>query len=563
MPPKPPARWALGPDDATLDSADLHSMQSGSSESASTDLPPCAVHLVEGSGEGLSCETRTLLRSRLRISALVLCAGFTGFLLWNLAAGALAQEHHRWEIYCEVVVTVILGICGISLCRSCRPTTTALRIKEGVIFGVPAIFFVLMDFRSLTESAAFYGVIPGFTPPWLILMFTYALFIPNSWKRAAAVLGTMAAMPIIVLLAVWMLDSTTAAVIWQRPTIVVEKALIMAVATLTTVVGVYTIGSLRIEAFEARQLGQYRLRERLGGGGMGEVFLAEHQLLKRPCAIKVIRPEKAGNPRVLARFEREVKQTAKLSHWNTIEIFDYGRTDDGTFYYVMEYLPGMNLSEMVQAYGPLPPERVIHLLAQICDALNEAHQMGMVHRDIKPANVFSATRGGVYDVAKLLDFGLVKPLTEATDARITQEEAITGSPLYMSPEQSTGEEPDARSDIYSIGAVAYYLLTGQPPFVDQRPIKVLMAHAHQAPAPPSSLREDIPRDMEAIVLRCLAKSPTERFSSARSLRDALLACEAAGKWNRDDASRWWQKYAEAAEQAQVDTAEAAEVVQAG
>ncbi len=537
---KPPPRKILGPNDPTLDSEELSFL---SAEPAACGQVQLVEASEEGTSSGLSCETRTLLRSRLRISALVLCAGFIGFVVWNLAAGAFIHEHHRLEIYCELAVTLILGACGFSLCRSCYPSTKALRIKECIIFGVPAVFFVLIDVRGVTESAASYGVIPGFTQPWLILMFTYALFIPNSWKRAAAVLATMAVMPILVLIAVWLTDTTTADVIWQRPTVVVEKALLMAVATLSTVVGVHTIGSLRIEAFEARQLGQYRLRERLGSGGMGEVFLAEHQLLKRPCAIKVIRPEKAGNPRVLARFEREVRQTAKLSHWNTIEIFDYGRTDDGTFYYVMEYLPGMNLSEMVKKHGPLPLPRVIHLLSQICDALSEAHDLGMVHRDIKPANIFSATRGGVYDVAKLLDFGLVKPLADSADISLTQEEAITGSPLFMSPEQAVGEQPDARSDIYSLGAVAYYLLTGRPPFEEDRPIKVLIAHAHQVPEMPSNIRDDISADIEAVVMRCLAKSPSDRFDSSRSLRDALLACEGAGAWTRNDATRWWRQLA--------------------
>src|SRR5688572_18036212 len=176
-------------------------------------------------------------------------------------------------------------------------------------------------------------------------------------------------------------------------------------------------------------MGQYKLKQLIGSGGMGEVYLAEHQLMKRPCAIKVIRPEKAGDPKVLARFEREVQATARLSHWNTIDIFDYGRADDGTFYYVMEYLPGMNLSELVRKHGPLPAGRAIYLIRQACDALQEAHDLGLVHRDIKPANIFAASRGGVCDVVKLLDFGLAKPLADLGAAHLTAEGTITGSPL--------------------------------------------------------------------------------------------------------------------------------------
>jgi serine/threonine-protein kinase len=266
--------------------------------------------------------------------------------------------------------------------------------------------------------------------------------------------------------------------------------------------------------------------------------------MKRPCAIKVIRPAKAGDPKVLARFEREVRATAKLSHWNTIDIFDYGRAEDGTFYYVMEYLPGLNLNELVQRHGPMPAERAVHLVRQTCDALQEAHGAGLIHRDIKPANIFAAERGGVYDVAKLLDFGLAKPLSNLTGAaNLTQEGTITGSPLFMSPEQATGDsEPDARSDVYSLGGVLYFLLTGRPPFDDENPLKVMMAHANRDPVPPSELRGDVPADVEQVVLRCLAKRPQDRFQSTADLATALDDCETAGRWTRQHAAQWWREF---------------------
>lgn len=263
--------------------------------------------------------------------------------------------------------------------------------------------------------------------------------------------------------------------------------------------------------------------------------------MKRPCAIKVIRPSKAADPQALARFEREVQATAKLSHWNSIEIFDYGRTDDGTFYYVMEYLPGLSLAELVERHGPLPPARVIHLLTQTCDALAEAHSVGLIHRDIKPGNIFAAQRGGHFDVAKLLDFGLAKAVVNASPVQLTQEGSITGSPLYMSPEQAMGEtEPDARSDIYSLGAVAYYLLTGAPPFDGDKAIKIIIAHAQAEVTPPSQLRPELPADLEQVVLRCLAKEPDERYGDAPSLARALAECADAGNWTPDDAARWWR-----------------------
>jgi serine/threonine-protein kinase len=189
----------------------------------------------------------------------------------------------------------------------------------------------------------------------------------------------------------------------------------------------------------------------------------------------------------------------------------------------------------------LPPERVIHLLTQTCDALAEAHEQGMVHRDIKPANIFAAQRGGLFDVAKLLDFGLVKPMAKLGDAHLTQEGSITGSPLYMSPEQSTGDsEPDARSDIYCLGAVGYFLLSGHPPFNYEQPIKVLLAHAREIPPSLSDLEDDLPPDLEAVIMRCLEKDPADRYQNVLDLHDALLNCESSGHWTRRVAQQWWQ-----------------------
>jgi eukaryotic-like serine/threonine-protein kinase len=192
---------------------------------------------------------------------------------------------------------------------------------------------------------------------------------------------------------------------------------------------------IRREAFQAKQLGQYVLKRRLGAGGMGEVYQAEHQLLKRPCAVKLIKPDKQTDPAALARFEREVQATAKLTHWNTVEIFDYGHADDGTFYYAMELLPGLSLEDLVKFHGPVPAERAVHFLRQACAALTEAHAKGLIHRDLKPANLFAAERGGVYDVVKLLDFGLVREQKRAQDLKLTQPGSFSGSPLYMCPEQ--------------------------------------------------------------------------------------------------------------------------------
>ncbi|MCO6458126.1 MAG: serine/threonine protein kinase [Pirellulaceae bacterium] len=506
------------------------------------------MHLVEGSGDSVSCETRDVLRARLRLSALILMGGFAAFLVWGLIQLWLGQMNWTWVWPFQLAITAMLAVCGISLCRKCPLTISILRVKELLIFGSPAIFFLALQYQTLTACVAEEEFLPNPAVPWLLLMFTYALFIPNGWRRAAVVIGALGAAPLVLIGALWSLDAVCSVYLSEHPQYLIDLALAMGTSLAACVAGVYSINTLRTEALQARQLGQYRLGERLGGGGMGEVFKAEHQLMKRPCAIKIIRPEKAGDPRTLARFEREVRLTAKLSHWNNIDIYDYGRADDGTFYYVMEFLPGMNLHDLVQRHGPLPPQRVAYLMRQTCDALAEAHGWGLIHRDIKPANIFAAERGGMYDVAKLLDFGLAKPLagfgTEAAgaDPKLTQDGMLTGSPLYMSPEQALGErEPDERSDIYALGLVMYYMLTGRPPFQDSNPMRLLIAHAHEDPLPPAELREGIPPEMDRIVMACLKKSPEERFQSAVELAAALDDCSFLEPWDRHSAARWWQQ----------------------
>ncbi len=502
-----------------------------------------AVALVEGSSPKLSAETYDLLRQRMRSASLLLFAGYLIFFVRRLLFPAELQTTLDWALLAmHALMTLVCGLVGLRLCTNCPHMLRHLRKAELSVFGGSALFFIVLSYSALDRYAA-KGYVMPIAHIWLLLIFTYALFIPNSLRRGGVVIGSMAVAPVVVMFVAWATSSEFAQLARTNtdfPVRLTENALLMALAAATAVWGSHTMGSLRAEAFEARQLGQYRLKRPLGRGGMGEVYLAEHLLLKRPSAVKLIRPDKAGDSQALARFEREVKATAKLTHWNTVEIYDYGRADDGTFYYVMEYLPGMNLGQLVEMCGPLPPGRVIYLLAQTCDALAEAHDNELIHRDIKPANIFAANRGGVFDVVKLLDFGLAKPLTNVTGTQITLEGTFTGSPLYMSPEQATGDgQVDARSDIYSLGLVAYYLLAGKPPFDFNTPLKIIMAHARDEPPPPSRHNPDVPGDLEQVVMRCLEKDPDHRFQDVESLRQALLACSDAGSWNRQLAAAWW------------------------
>jgi serine/threonine-protein kinase len=302
-----------------------------------------------------------------------------------------------------------------------------------------------------------------------------------------------------------------------------------------------TIYGLHDEIRNVRRLGQYVLGDLVGEGGMGAVYRAEHALLRRPTAVKVLSPERAGRDSI-ARFEREVKLTARLTHPNTVAIYDYGRSRDGTFYYAMEFLDGLSLEELVKRFGPQTPGRVIHILMQAAGALAEAHSLGLIHRDVKPANVLFCERGGIPDTVKLVDFGLVKNLEAEVGPELTHTNAITGTPLYLAPESITDPTGvDHRLDIYGLGGVAFFLLTGQPPFPGESVLEICGHHMHTPPTPPSHLtKAPVPPDLEALVLRCLSKKPSDRPSTAEELQEALAACARNSPWDAAGARAFWQ-----------------------
>jgi serine/threonine protein kinase len=297
----------------------------------------------------------------------------------------------------------------------------------------------------------------------------------------------------------------------------------------------------RRSAIEAKKLGQYSLDEKIGEGGMGVVYRGHHALLRRPTAIKLLNVEHTTEASA-ARFEREVQITSQLNHPNTIVIFDYGRTEEGVFYYAMEYLDGVNLESLVRQDGPQHEGRVIHILQQVCGSLAEAHGVGLVHRDIKPANLVLTQRGGAYDFVKVLDFGLVKALDANQQASLTAAGSLTGTPLYLSPEAvQNPEQVDPRSDLYAVGAVGYYLLTATPVFDGASVVEICMKHVQATADPPSQrLGRRVSPDLEALILRCLSKRPEDRPQSAGELIDQLEGLAAARTWTRHDAGQWWQ-----------------------
>jgi eukaryotic-like serine/threonine-protein kinase len=308
-------------------------------------------------------------------------------------------------------------------------------------------------------------------------------------------------------------------------------------------VGARVVYQLGTEVRRARELGSYRLEERLGEGGMGEVWRARHRMLARPAAVKLIRSAGAGvSDQAVRRFEREAQVIAGLRSPHTVELFDFGVAADGAFYYAMELLDGLDAESLLRRFGPVPPERVVYLLRQVCHSLSEAHASGLVHRDIKQANIFLCRYGEEYDFVKVLDFGIVRAARDGAEPNPlqTSEERIEGTPAFMAPEQATGGAVDGRADLYATGCVAYWLLTGELVFTAENPIALLVQHAHSPPAPPSTRAgRPVPRDLDDLVLSCLAKDPADRPQSASELARRLGSIGGMDEWTQDRARDWW------------------------
>jgi eukaryotic-like serine/threonine-protein kinase len=508
--------------------------------------PGAGVEFVSGQRPSLADETITLLRSRLRALCWVMVISLGLFLLRTV----LLQDAPLVSVRLAVLAVAIGMIAYLRHPHS--HSLSRLRVVELVGLAVLAIQSILLQVAGMLDGAraangqqVLSATFASFTV-WGIIVMSYGFFIPNSSKRAAAIIVPAVLTPLLTTIVLWQYRPQVAALLdWKS---VVTAALMTGIAGLAAVYGTYTVAALRRESFAARRFGQYQLRRRLGGGGMGEVYLAEHALLKRPCAIKLIRTEHEADAVAVARFESEVHATANLSHWNTIDIFDYGRTRDGAFYYVMEYLPGLSLQELVLQFGPLPPQRLVYLLRQTCQGLAEAHATGLVHRDIKPGNIFVAHRGGQYDVAKLLDFGLVAQFREGTQFEDPHAApgSVSGTPLYMSPEQTRfAAAIDGRSDIYSLGATAYFALTSMPPFTASELHKILSAHQTAELVSPREVAPGLPDDLCSIVTRNLAKDPTDRYATVVELEQALAQCACAGQWGPEEAACWWAQHADA------------------
>jgi serine/threonine-protein kinase len=408
-------------------------------------------------------------------------------------------------------------------------------LATGTIFG--AASFIAWELNS----SAFANML------WSCFMvFLRAIVVPSTAKRTA-IAGILLFLPI---------NLSAVGLALFRPQHLeipgdayVESALVISTAVIVLVsIGSQIIYGLRKQVSAAMRLGQYTLDRKIGEGGNGAVYRAHHAMLRRPTAIKLVHPEKAG-AETLDRFEREVQHMSQLTHWNTVAVYDYGRSPDGIFYYAMEYLDGIDLENLVIEFGPQHPARVISLLKQVCASLGEAHRRGIIHRDIKPANIILCERGDVPDVAKVVDFGLAKAFA-ADGPELTNVSGeisgknILGTPAYIAPEAIT--DPDAIGpsvDLYALGAVGYFLLTGRRPFDGKTAIDLCVQHVTAQPKPMAEMtKKPIPPRLEEIILQCLAKKPEQRPESAAALAMLLEQVPAVPGWSSADAAQWWVQF---------------------
>jgi serine/threonine-protein kinase len=486
---------------------------------------------------------REFLQTRLALfSAVVFGLGAFGFFAYQLVLTGL-PNYDFWQLFWRsgtlfhLSATVLPVLVWLITRRRSLSLRTLFALDAGGILFVLAAYGAMAVVGAQANPQRIDLVMMLIT---LCMLCLRAVVIPSTWLHTLLV-GVLGSIPVFSI------------AILNAPTLVIYGAHIPAISAagyimMWIVVGLSISGlasqviyGLHCQVAQAARLGQYVLEQKIGEGGMGAVYKARHALLRRPTAIKLVLPERAG-PQILARFEREVQLTSSLTHPNTVSVYDYGHTPAGIFYYAMEYLDGIDLEQLVKRFGPQPANRVVHILSQVAGSLGEAHGVGLVHRDVKPANIILCDRRGQPDTAKVVDFGLVKDLTAFGRPKLTLSatNTIVGTPLYLAPEAIVAPETvDARADIYALGAVGYYLLTGRPVFSGSSLLEVAAQHLHQAPVPPSQLSDQpVPPELEALLLKCLSKDAEQRPQSAEEVAAELVELPIS-PWRAAHASAWW------------------------
>ena len=412
-------------------------------------------------------------------------------------------------------------------------------LELGLLYEILVSFGLATQEFTRTQVPGHWSVGISALPMWILV---FGIFVPNTPVRtllAALVSAGTAPLSYAVIRAVMRIPAwdPSELFLWYVPTFLVAGwAYFLS----------RDIYQMEIDISHAREMGSYALEKQLGSGGMGEVWSARHRRLCSGAAVKLIRPEvlvqKTGREAhvLQRRFEQEARATAALRSPHTVALHDFGVSDDGSFYYAMELLEGLDLEELIERFGPQPPARVARILRQVCDSLAEAHHHGLIHRDIKPSNVFLARLGVTCDFVKVLDFGLVKA-ENTNNTRLTKDGTTAGTPAYMAPEMATGAAFDRRADIYSLGCIGYFLLTGTQVFEESTAVAIALAHVQKQPVLPSQRTElPVPSALEEVIMRCLAKNPADRPQSAMELARALAASGGVAAWTYDDAERWWR-----------------------
>jgi serine/threonine-protein kinase len=497
---------------------------------------------TEPSGEvsSPSVPSGLLIRApeRLSIAAFIYAIAYTAAYLPSLLMGAMGASHEGMH---GLAAAFVLGSVGVGFAARHLAIPGERVVDLGLLYQVVgAIGIEIGILWWLTEIPPVATGI-SWVCVWIVV---FPLIVPATPGKAfLAALASASVRPLFMLIVAAQGASLPPFDVLLLLTIPNYICAGLAVAVAKVIYG------WGMEVSRAKRLGSYHLVERLGEGGMGEVWRAEHRMLARPAAIKLVRPEGfGGSPferqTLVRRFEREARATAALTSPHTIQLFDYGISPDGAFYYVMELLRGLDLEAFVERFGPMPAPRAAYVLRQACLSLDEAHNQGMIHRDVKPANLYLCRVGREHDFVKVLDFGLVKTVAGdgPRDPALTAAHMAAGTPAFMAPEMATGESRiDGRADIYAIGCVGYWLVTGRQVFDEHSPMRLMLAHAHDRPERPSRRSEVlIPGPFEELLMACLSKSPADRPQTSEAMATALAAL--AGEWTADDASRWWRTH---------------------
>ena len=501
---------------------------------ASRTLPP---HLQEQ------------LPRRLRnIALLYSLAYFLSAFAPSILTGELAKEFRVASEWVPDVASILIGLVVAALASSPR-ISWLTKMHVGLVFEVLGSYGIALSMYTGAERFAstpivFFALSPSWVAIWMIL---YSIVVPAPPGRALFALLASASAPAVVM--GYSLQHAGLSHLFTPETFFLVHIFPYLIVVILAYASARIMVTLGADVSRARELGSYRLIERLGEGGMGEVWRASHQLLAREAAIKFIRPESIGgvsaeaSRTMLQRFELEARSTASLTSAHTVELYDFGVSDDGTFYSVMELLQGLDCDRLVRRFGALPPSRVVHLMVQACESLEEAHEKGLIHRDVKPANIYVCRSGVLCDFVKVLDFGLVANRRQAqSDVMLTPADHAIGTPAFMAPEVAQGQEVDGRTDLYGLGCVAYWLVTGRQVFEGTTLLEVISKHLREAPDPPSRHSpEDLPRELDALILSCLEKSPERRPPNAREVARVLRSVPLHDSWSEERAEAWWSE----------------------